>query len=75
MLGFEIDEKKVLKNIKKNSYGQKYRLIKGFYKDTIKEKVSELGVGFYDVILDDTHQKHIISEYGLELITNSINDD
>lgn len=45
------------------------------FKDTIKEKISELGVGYYDVMLDDTHQKHIISEYALELITNSIDDD
>ena len=33
---FQIDEKKILSNIKKSSKGQKYKIIKGFFEDTLK---------------------------------------
>ena len=35
---FSVNEKKVFKNIKKNSAGQKFQLIKGFYEKTLKNK-------------------------------------
>ena len=42
------------------------------FESTIKEKVTELGLGNYDVILDATHHQHIISESALVLIKNNI---
>ena len=36
---FSVDEKKVLKNIKKCAKGQRYQIIKGFYDSTIKDKL------------------------------------
>ena len=38
---FAINEEKVLKNIEKIAKNQKYRIIKGFYKDTIKNKTTK----------------------------------
>ena len=38
---FIVNEKKVLRNIEKCAKGQKYRIIKGFYKDTIKNKTTK----------------------------------
>ena len=38
---FSVNEGKVLKNIEKCAKGQKYRIIKGFYKDTIKNKTTK----------------------------------
>ena len=38
---FSVNEEKVLKNIKKCSKGQKMRIIKGFYEDTIKNKTTK----------------------------------
>ena len=35
---FSVDEKKILKNIQKCSNGQKYKIIKGFFEETIKNK-------------------------------------
>tara|TARA_B100001250_G_C19790340_1_gene786189 strand:+ start:1412 stop:2122 length:711 start_codon:yes stop_codon:yes gene_type:complete len=35
---FSVDEKKVLKNIKKCSKGQKYQIVKGFFESTLKNK-------------------------------------
>ena len=37
---FSVNEKKVLRNIEKCAKGQKSRIIKGFYKDTIKNKTT-----------------------------------
>ena len=37
---FSVNEKKVIKNIKRIARGQKMRLIKGFYQDTIKNKTT-----------------------------------
>ena len=37
---FSVNEKKVLKNIERCSKGQKMRIVKGFYQDTIKNKTT-----------------------------------
>ena len=37
---FSVNERKVIKNIKKISKGQNVRLVKGFYQDTIKDKTT-----------------------------------
>ena len=37
---FSVSEKKVLSNIKKNSKNQKYRIVKGFFKDTLENKTT-----------------------------------
>ncbi len=38
---FSVNEEKVLRNIEKCAKGQKYRIIKGFYEDTIKNKTTK----------------------------------
>ena len=38
---FSVNQEKVLKNIEKCSKGQKMRIIKGFYEDTIKNKTTQ----------------------------------
>ena len=38
---FSVNEEKILRNIEKCAKGQKYRIIKGFYKDTIKNKTTK----------------------------------
>ena len=38
---FSVNEVKILRNIEKCAKGQKYRIIKGFYKDTIKNKTTK----------------------------------
>jgi len=38
---FSVNEGKILRNIEKCAKGQKYRIIKGFYKDTIKNKTTK----------------------------------
>ena len=35
---FSVDEKKILKNIKKNSKGQNYKIVNGFYNETLRDK-------------------------------------
>ena len=42
------------------------------YQDEIQNKLSELNSGKFDVILDDTHSEHKISEKSLELILKKI---
>jgi len=42
------------------------------YQDEIQNKLSELNFGKFDVILDDTHSEHKISEKSLELILKKI---
>lgn len=55
---FKINEKKVIKNIKKNARGQNYRLIKGFYKDTLVGKTtSDLNIKKSSIILIDCDLK------------------
>ena len=48
--------------------GEYYKI----FESTIKEKVSEFGSGYYDVIVDDTHHEHIISEHSLVQIKNNM---
>ena len=38
---FSVNEKKVLENINKNAKKQKYRIIKGFYQDTVANKTTK----------------------------------
>ena len=55
---FKINEKKVIKNIEKNARGQNYRLIKGFYKDTLEGKTtSDLNIKKSSIILIDCDLK------------------
>ena len=55
---FKINKKKVFKNIKKNSKGQRFRLIKGFYKDTLGNKTTQdLDIEKSSIILIDCDLK------------------
>lgn len=42
------------------------------YEDEIKQKVSELKRGTFEVYLDDSHKEHKISDYSLNLIIDSL---
>ena len=79
---FKINEKKVFKNIEKNSKGQKYRLIKGFYKDTIKNKTTkDLNIQKSSIIMVDCDLKDStklaleFSKHSFQLGTIIIFDD
>ena len=54
---FLVDEKKILKNIKKNSKNQKYQIIKGFYNNTLLKKPNEYGIKKARVIMIDCDLK------------------
>lgn len=54
---FSVDEKKILKNIKKNSNNQKYQIIKGFYKNTLLKKPIDYGITKARVIMIDCDLK------------------
>ena len=55
---FSVNENKVLRNIKKCSKGQKMRIIKGFFDDTIKNKTTkDLNIDKSRVVLIDCDQK------------------
>jgi len=41
------------------------------YADSIKDRLSELGTGNFEVIIDDTHHEHKISDTVIELILNN----
>jgi hypothetical protein len=45
------------------------------FEEIVKEKNMKLGGGYYDVILDDTHHEHIISDHALNLIKNSMDSN
>jgi O-methyltransferase len=71
---FSVNEKKVLKNIKKFSKGQESRIIKGFYKDTIKDKTtSDLNIGKARVVMIDCDLKES-AKLALEFIKPSIQE-
>ena len=54
---FQVD-KKVIKNIKKNSKNQKFRLIEGFYNKTIKDKnTNDYGINKSRIIMIDCDLK------------------
>ena len=42
------------------------------YENEVKESVSNLNKGSFEVYLDDTHKKHQISDYALDITINSI---
>jgi hypothetical protein len=44
------------------------------YKDVVKNVVSQLGKGSYDLLLDETHKEHKISEYTLQKIVKELNE-
>ena len=55
---FFVNEKKILKNIQKSSKGQSYKIIKGFYNETLKEKKPEdYGIKKARVIMVDCDLK------------------
>ena len=42
------------------------------YENIIKNKISNIGEGEFKIIIDNSHNKHMISEYALEKIINEI---
>jgi hypothetical protein len=69
---FAVDKEKILKNIKKNSLGQQFRIIEGFYQDTIKNKVPEdFNIKKARVIMIDCDLKES-AKLALEFIRPSI---
>jgi len=42
------------------------------YEQQVKEAVTNLGDGYFEIYLDDTHNEHIISNHTLEIIINEI---
>ncbi|WP_179371824.1 hypothetical protein [Nitrosopumilus ureiphilus] len=45
------------------------------YENEIKESLSQLKKGQFDIYLDNTHKKHIISKFSLEKILDSISNN
>ncbi len=59
---FKVDKKKVFKNIKKNSKNQRYKLIEGFYQQTIKDKnPNDYGIDKSRLIMIDCDLKESTS--------------
>ncbi len=54
---FSVDEKKILNNIKKNSKNQKYKIIKGFYKDTLMKNPNDYDIKKARVVMVDCDLK------------------
>ena len=55
---FKVDKKKVIKNIEKNSKNQKFRLIEGFYQQTIDNKnTNDYGINKSRIIMIDCDLK------------------
>jgi len=72
-----------------NSYGENRKFIQIFnkydsccfsgefyktYETEVKDTLSKLDSGHFDIFLDDTHKTHKISDYALEIITQSMLD-
>ena len=71
---FSVNEKKVLRNIEKCAKGQKSRIIKGFYKDTIKNKTTiDLNIEKARVVMIDCDLKES-TQLALEFIKPSIQE-
>lgn len=71
---FSIDEQKILRNIKKCSKGQKYRIIKGFYDKTLADKTTvDLEIKKSRVILMDCDLKES-TRLALEFIKPSLQE-
>ena len=69
---FYVNEEKVLKNIEKMAKGQKFRLIKGYYQDTIKNKTTkDLKIGNCRVAMIDCDLKES-TNLALEFLKPSI---
>ena len=71
---FSVNEKKVLQNIKKCAKGQKMRIIKGFYQDTIKNKTAQdLNIDKARVVMIDCDLKES-ARLALEFIRPAIQE-
>ena len=71
---FSVNEEKILKNINKCAKGQKMRIIKGFYQDTIKNKTtSDLNIDKARVVMIDCDLKES-TELALEFIRPAIQE-
>ena len=54
---FSVNEEKILKNIKKNAKGQKFKIIKGFFQDTLKKNPENYDIKKPRVIMIDCDLK------------------
>jgi hypothetical protein len=71
---FAVNEEKVLKNIEKIAKNQKYRIIKGFYEDTIKNKTAkDLKIDKARIVMIDCDLKEP-TRLALEFIKPSIQE-
>ena len=71
---FSVDEKKILRNIKKCAKKQKFRIIKGFYNDTIENKTTkDLKIDKARVVMIDCDLKES-TRLALEFIKPSIQE-
>ena len=71
---FSVNEEKVLKNINKCAAGQKMRIVKGFYQDTIKNKTTlDLNIDKARVVMIDCDLKEP-AQLALEFIKPSIQE-
>ena len=71
---FSVDEKKVLNNINKCAKGQKMRIIKGFYQDTIENKTApDLNIEKARVVMIDCDLKES-TRLALEFIRPAIQE-
>ena len=43
-----------------------------YYENSIKNSISELQLGYFDIIIDDTHSEHKISDYTIDSIIDMI---
>ncbi len=54
---FSVDEKKILKNIKKNAGDQKFNIVKGFFNETLKKKPQEYEINKARIVMIDCDLK------------------
>ena len=48
--------------------------LRGIFDNDIQVNLQELGMGHYEIFIDETHFEHKISEYSLKIIQNEIKD-
>ncbi len=71
---FSVNEEKVLRNIEKCAKGQKYKIIKGFFEDTIKNKTAkDLKIDKIKIVMIDCDLKEP-TKLALEFIKSSIQE-
>ena len=71
---FSVNEEKVLRNIEKCAKGQKYKIIKGFFEDTIKNKTAkDLKIDKIKIVMIDCDLKEP-TRLALEFIKPSIQE-